>query len=78
MHPGKPCVLKCHIGQRLRTARPMLAGRQIDPGKQLLGQINDSWSAFAKVLADETESGLWPVAFFVQSSFAVFHLPSHV
>ena len=29
---GKPCMLKCHIGQRLRTARSMLMGRQIDPG----------------------------------------------
>ena len=28
---GKPCKLKCHIYHRLRTARPMMEGRQIDP-----------------------------------------------
>lgn len=26
---GKPCALKCPIGIRLRAARPMYAGRQI-------------------------------------------------
>lgn len=30
---GKPCMLKCHIGQRLRTARSKLMGRQIDHGE---------------------------------------------
>ncbi len=32
---GKPCMLKCHVYQRLRAARPNLrmrwVGRQIDP-----------------------------------------------
>ena len=28
---GKPCKLKCHIYHRLRAARPMMEGRQIDP-----------------------------------------------
>ncbi len=46
---GKPCKLKCHIYHRLRTARPMMEGRQIDPVEQSPGQINDSL---------ETESGL--------------------
>ena len=27
---GKPCMLKCHVYQRLRAARPMLEGRQLD------------------------------------------------
>ena len=26
---GKPCVLKCHVKDRLRAARPMIQGRQI-------------------------------------------------
>ena len=26
---GKPCVLKCHVYGRLRAARPMTEGRQI-------------------------------------------------
>ena len=50
---GKPCMLKCHIGQRPgnyreRTARSMLMGRQIDPGWQLPGQINDSLLSLTK------------------------------
>lgn len=37
---GKPCMLKCHIGQRsgnyrIRAARPMLMGRQIDPNSNV-------------------------------------------
>jgi hypothetical protein len=27
---GKPCMLKCHVYRRLRTARPMPEGRQLD------------------------------------------------
>ena len=42
MLTGKPCMLKCHIGQCLRAARPILMGRQIDSGGQLPEQINDS------------------------------------
>lgn len=30
VHVGKPCVMKCPIGRRLRAARPMPAGRQIE------------------------------------------------
>ncbi len=29
IYTGKPCAMKCPIGRRLRTARPMPAGRQI-------------------------------------------------
>ena len=27
---GKPCVLKCHVKDRSRAARPMIQGRQIE------------------------------------------------
>jgi len=32
---GKPCMLKCHINHRLRTARSMMEGRQIDPNSNV-------------------------------------------
>jgi hypothetical protein len=39
---GKPCVLKCPIGVRLRAARLMYVGRQIQVLVQAASQINDS------------------------------------
>ena len=44
----------------LRAARSMLEGRQLDPGKQLSGQINDSHPT----LEQGTESGLQACSFF--------------
>lgn len=37
MQKGKPCVLKCHVKDRLRAARPMIQGRQIHPGLVITG-----------------------------------------
>ena len=49
LQTGKPCVLKCHVNCRLRTARSMTEGRQMDPGVQMTGQINDSQLFLKKI-----------------------------
>jgi len=69
---GKPCMLKCHIGQRSDSSEESgsfnalsgaLMGGQIDPGEQLPGQINDSHICNISV-ANITESGLQACSFF--------------
>jgi len=66
-------MLKCHIGQRsdaseesgsFNASRGTLMGGQIDPGEQLLGQINDSVIRDMSV-ANITESGLQACSFFL-------------
>jgi len=65
---GKPCVLKCQIGEGFRAARPGwqvtlprfrgLAARLL---QQCNNQINDNHPAFGQ----DTESGLQACSFFI-------------